>query len=128
MEVKKNLNADLEKKSSLFLNIGLCVSLLLVITAFEWKFYDRGAGNYESQRLSNQIIGTPIKEYLDNYKGGSIEKIIQSARMAYVGFSRPTHLLCFAINNVRAKNLIDKIDKTEWDVIEIKKNDKVEDS
>ena len=44
MEVKKNLNADLEKKSSLFLNIGLCVSLLLVITAFEWKFYDRGAG------------------------------------------------------------------------------------
>ena len=45
-----------------------------------------------------------------------------------MGFSRPTHLLCFAINNVRAKNLIDKIDKTEWDVIEIKKNDKVEDS
>ena len=44
MEVKKNLNADLEKKSSLFLNIGLCISLLLVITAFEWKFYDRGSG------------------------------------------------------------------------------------
>ena len=44
MEVKKNLNADLEKKSSLFLNIGLCISLLLVITAFEWKFYDTGAG------------------------------------------------------------------------------------
>lgn len=97
-------------------------------TLYLETFYDRGAGNYESQRLSNQIIGTPIKEYLDNYKGGSIEKIIQSARMAYVGFSRPTHLLCFAINNVRAKNLIDKIDKTEWDVIEIKKNDKVEDS
>ena len=44
MEVKKNIDADLEKKSSFFLNIGLCISLLLVITAFEWKFYDRGAG------------------------------------------------------------------------------------
>ena len=44
MEIKKNPNADLDKKSGLFLNIGLCVSLLLVITAFEWRFYDRGAG------------------------------------------------------------------------------------
>ena len=37
-------NVDLERRSGLFLNIGLCVSLLLVITAFEWRFYDRGAG------------------------------------------------------------------------------------
>lgn len=28
--------------SNLFLSIGLCISLLLVITAFEWKFYDKG--------------------------------------------------------------------------------------
>ena len=51
MELKKNPNADLEKKSGLFMNIGLCVSLLLVITAFEWRFYDRGSamdlGNIE---------------------------------------------------------------------------------
>ena len=44
MEIKKNPNVDLERRSGLFLNIGLCVSLLLVITAFEWRFYDRGAG------------------------------------------------------------------------------------
>lgn len=51
MELKKNPSADLEKKSALFMNIGLCVSLLLVITAFEWRFYDRGSamdlGNIE---------------------------------------------------------------------------------
>jgi periplasmic protein TonB len=28
--------------SNLFFSIGLCLSLLFVITAFEWKFYDRG--------------------------------------------------------------------------------------
>ena len=44
MEIKKNPNVDLERRSGLFLNIGLCVSLLLVITALEWRFYDRGAG------------------------------------------------------------------------------------
>ena len=42
MEAKKNPKADLNKKTGLFLNIGLVVSLLLVITAFEWRFYDDG--------------------------------------------------------------------------------------
>ncbi len=44
MEIKKNPKVDLEKRRGLFLNIGLCVSLLLVIAAFEWRSYDRGAG------------------------------------------------------------------------------------
>ena len=43
MELKKNPEADLGKKGGLFFNIGLAVSLLLVITAFEWKFYDDGS-------------------------------------------------------------------------------------
>ncbi|MCZ6900348.1 MAG: energy transducer TonB [Bacteroidetes bacterium] len=42
MEVKKTPDADLNKKSGLFLNIGLVMSLLIVISAFEWKFYDDG--------------------------------------------------------------------------------------
>ncbi len=40
MEPKKNPKSDLAKKSSLFLNIGLCCSLLLTIVAFEWRSYD----------------------------------------------------------------------------------------
>lgn len=42
MEPKKNPEKDLDKKSGMFLNIGLAISLLLVITAFEWRFYDEG--------------------------------------------------------------------------------------
>jgi protein TonB len=42
MEAKKNPKADLNKKTTLFLNIGLVISLSLVIMAFEWKFYDEG--------------------------------------------------------------------------------------
>ncbi len=42
MEVKKTPKADLNKKSGLFLNIGLVLSLLIVISAFEWRFYDDG--------------------------------------------------------------------------------------
>jgi protein TonB len=43
MELKKNPEKDLDKKSGMFMNIGLVVSLVLVITAFEWKFYDEGS-------------------------------------------------------------------------------------
>lgn len=40
MEVKKYPKADLTKKSGLFLNIGMVLSLLIIITAFEWRFYN----------------------------------------------------------------------------------------
>lgn len=40
MELKKNPKVDLAKKSGLFMNIGLSLSLLFVIVAFEWRSYD----------------------------------------------------------------------------------------
>jgi len=43
MEDKKTPKADLNKKSGLFLSIGLVLSLALVIMAFEWRFYDDGS-------------------------------------------------------------------------------------
>lgn len=42
MELKKNPDASLNKKSPLFLMIGLTISLSLIITAFEWRFYEEG--------------------------------------------------------------------------------------
>ena len=43
MVEKKSPEADVTRKSGLYLNIGLVVSLLVVIIAFEWRFYDDGA-------------------------------------------------------------------------------------
>ena len=40
IESKKNPKADLSRTTGLFLNIGLVISLLLAISAFEYKFYD----------------------------------------------------------------------------------------
>jgi protein TonB len=42
MVEKKSPEADVSRKSGLYLNIGLVIALLLVIAAFEWKFYDDG--------------------------------------------------------------------------------------
>ncbi len=40
MEAKKKPEVDLQKKTGLFLSIGLVLSLLVVTMAFEWKSYD----------------------------------------------------------------------------------------
>jgi len=40
MEARKNPKKDLKKKTNLFFNVGLVISLLLCITAFEWKFME----------------------------------------------------------------------------------------
>lgn len=40
MEAKKSPKADLERKRTVFVQIGLIVSLALVLLAFEWKSYD----------------------------------------------------------------------------------------
>lgn len=40
MELKKNPKYDLARQSGMLLNLGLSLSLLLVIVAFEWRSYD----------------------------------------------------------------------------------------
>jgi protein TonB len=39
---KKKPEADINRKSGMFLNLGLVISLGLVIMAFEWRFYEEG--------------------------------------------------------------------------------------
>lgn len=40
MEARKNPKYDMRQYRGLFFNIGLVISLLMVIAAFEWRFYD----------------------------------------------------------------------------------------
>ena len=64
MELKKNPKADLTRQFGLFLNIGLVVSLVLTITAFEWKFYDDGSLMNLGQVSDNfeEIVDIPPTE------------------------------------------------------------------
>jgi protein TonB len=56
---KKSPEADVSRKSGLYLNIGLVIALLLVILAFEWKFYEDG----ELADLGN--VSDDFEEMLD---------------------------------------------------------------
>ncbi|MCB9186181.1 MAG: TonB family protein [Flavobacteriales bacterium] len=63
MEIKKNPEVDLEKKRSLFLVAGYVVALAVVLTAFEWKTFDKSTadlGQLIIDDLEEEII--PITE------------------------------------------------------------------
>ena len=60
MESKKNPKADLESKKGIFLQIGLIISLLAVIGAYEYKSYDAlgvsGFGDHKMDALDEEDI------------------------------------------------------------------------
>tara|TARA_B100001093_G_scaffold305440_1_gene291368 strand:+ start:77293 stop:77946 length:654 start_codon:yes stop_codon:yes gene_type:complete len=59
MEIKKNPKVDLEKKRSLYLQIGFIITLLLVYVAFEYKNYDKSnynLGDLNLDDLEEEII------------------------------------------------------------------------
>lgn len=71
------------------------------------------AKSYESQRLAKQFLGNSIQ--LRN----TGERIKQSTKMAYVGFSRPTDLLCIGIHKDRFDALLGAINREEWEIINV---------
>lgn len=64
--------------------------------------------NYESQRLSNQFLGNSFNDNRVHHKS--------SVKMAYVGFSRPTDLLCIAIHKDRFDELLNTINTDIWEI------------
>lgn len=67
-------------------------------------------GKHESEYLCHQILGTPFTDQRTRHK--------ECVKMAYVGLSRPEHLLCMAINKDRFDKLLKTIDTTCWEIID----------
>jgi len=59
MEPKKNSNISLEKKKGMFFQIGLVVTLVIVLVAFEWKSYEKveyNLGQLNLDDMEEEII------------------------------------------------------------------------
>jgi hypothetical protein len=81
------------------------------------SFYKRGRGNYESQRLADQLAeNKKVEETLGAIRN-SHDLVTQSAKMVYVGFSRPTHLLCFAIHKDRFDSDLASNIGNRWEIV-----------
>lgn len=74
-------------------------------TLYLESYYQR---NYESDRLADQFLGENFTNSKAHHKS--------SVKMAYVGFSRPTDLLCVAIHKDRFDRLLKKISTSVWEI------------
>lgn len=80
-------------------------------------------GKYESDRLKDQFFNVPIENSLSGLTKAAKEKLKLTAKMVYVGFSRPTHLLAFAVEKSRFEKNLKDIDRNKWQIFEIEKNE-----
>ena len=64
METKKNFGKDLPRMSGLFLSFGFCVSIAIIILAFESKQYDEGIVDLVGRNINptDEIIKVPVTE------------------------------------------------------------------
>ena len=61
MELRKNPNIDLERKRGMFFSIGLSLSMLLVLTAFEWRTkVQPSIPDFEEEELSFEALYEPV--------------------------------------------------------------------
>jgi len=59
MEVKKSPSADLQKTKLLFTEVGLLVSIAIILAAFEWKSYDKAENVFAEEtkvEIEEEII------------------------------------------------------------------------
>ncbi len=68
-------------------------------------------GKYESEYLKELFLSEAIK------RNGVYRK--QAIKMSYVGFSRPTHLLCIAIHKDRFDRDLSEINNEIWEVVKL---------
>ncbi|MDP4199713.1 MAG: UvrD-helicase domain-containing protein [Bacteroidota bacterium] len=77
-------------------------------TLYMESFYQK---MYESSRLPGPFLNGSAK-IKGTYQN-------ETARLLYVGFSRPTHLLCFAVHKERFEAHLSAIDRDIWEIVEV---------
>jgi hypothetical protein len=87
-------------------------------TLYLETYYDQdgkgeNAKSYESERLCEQLKFNPLPS--DENRS----RTRQSAKMMYVGCSRPTHLLCIAVQKENFDRYLSDIDQEKWEIIYI---------
>lgn len=89
---------------------------LYLETYFQKDGQGTNAKSYESQRLASQFL-------MKSLIGNEGKRVKQSAKMVYVGFSRPTHLLAFAVHRERFDQYLSELDTSVWEIVGLEKSE-----
>lgn len=104
MEAKKSVQADLQGKRVLFLEIGMAVSLLAVILCFAWN---------KKEAEGEIFMGVPMGG------GGPVTEMVPITREPPKGISRPTQKVQQSVDIIRIvldeTEIVEEIDFNEFD-------------
>ncbi len=89
MVPKKTEGANLEKKRTIFLEIGLIISLLLVLTAFNWKSYDRQIAWIQPGHTDDTPIELPPMTIQKPPEPPRVQAIVATANIHIVDTDSP---------------------------------------
>ncbi|MBO4858960.1 MAG: ATP-dependent helicase [Treponema sp.] len=94
---------------------GQTVTGVLYLDTFNALNCTHAPSKFESGKLGKYFLGDFISKdvNVDNY-------IKQASKMIYVGFSRATHLLCYAVQKDRFNKYLSNIDNNIWNIEYIK--------
>lgn len=70
--------------------------------------------SYESQKLPKQICA-------ESFNDATKKRKVQATKMMYVGFSRPTHLLCYAVHRSNFDDNLKGNNLENWNIVELDK-------
>ncbi|ULB34743.1 MULTISPECIES: hypothetical protein [Proteiniphilum] len=85
----------------------------------ETSFY-----KYETEKLKvkakggKRILNNPLFKQEHEYNGGEYKRTKEVVKMMYVGFSRPTHLLCFACLKENVCDDINHFRDAGWEIVD----------
>jgi len=113
---EQNRSDNIYRKDNLEVQIGTIHSAkgeTHSATLYVETYYQNDGGkSYESERLKDSFMG----EFAPTRTGKHVK---ESLKMAYVGMSRPTHLLCVAVHKDRIDDYITEIPNDLWEVVEV---------
>ena len=81
--------------------------------------YQRIEGLTTEIKSLNGDRGTRKRQKVIKSERVKIDKIKTGTKMVYVGVSRPTDLLCFAIHKDRFDKMLSTINRNKWEIIEV---------
>ena len=86
--------------------------------------------NYETEKLKvvikrtkgEKVLNNPLYKQEHEYRKNQDIRAKETMKMMYVGFSRPTHLLCFACLKENVKDDIELFRNAGWEIVDLQTN------
>ncbi|WKL48421.1 hypothetical protein Q1W71_01310 [Flavobacterium pectinovorum] len=99
-----------------------CATMYIETSYFEYETKKlRVVSKARTKTKSEEVLPNPFLNQYHSYRIDKDARAKETLKMMYVGFSRPTHLLCFVVLEENIKDYLDVLCHTKGGIWEIDK-------